>query len=60
MNELKGYVISVIADYNKLDKELLGDTYEASYRSYLMKAVELLFKYGECDSERANEIRKYL
>ena len=60
MDKLKECVLSVIADYNKLDKELIGGAYDASYRSYLMKAVELLFKYGECDSERANEIRKYL
>ena len=60
MDKLKECVLSVIADYNNLDKELLGDIYDACYRTYLTKAVELLFKNNECSSERANIIRTYL
>lgn len=60
MDKLKECVLSVIADYNNLDKELLGDTYDACYRTYLTKAVELLFKNEEYTTERANVIRKWL
>lgn len=60
MEELKKCVLSVIAEYNHLDINLLNDTYDASYRTYLTKAVELLFKNGEYDSERANVIREWL
>lgn len=60
MDELKECVISVIADYNNLEKDLIGDTYDACYRTYLTKAVELLFKNGEFDTERANVIREWL
>ena len=61
MEDLKECILSVIADYNHLDKELLGDTYDnTSYRTYLIKAVELLFKNEEYDTERANVIREWL
>ena len=61
MDNLKECVLSVIADYNHLDKKLLGGTYDnANYRTYLVKAVELLFKNEEYDTERANLIREYI
>lgn len=61
MSDLKECVLSVIADYNKLDKRLIGETYDdVSYRTYLTKAVELLFKNCEYDTERAIIIRKWL
>ena len=60
MDELKECVISVIADYNHLEKDLIGDTYDACYRTYLTKAVELLFKNGEYNTERANVIREWI
>ena len=61
MDNLKGCILSVIADYNHLDKSLLGDTYDStSYHTYLIKAVELLFKNEEYDTERANVIREWL
>lgn len=55
---LKDSVISVLADYNHLDKELLTDTYEYSTRECMLRAIELMFKYNEFDSERAEVIRK--
>lgn len=55
---LKDSVISVLADYNHLDRELLNDTYEYSTRECMLRAIELMFKYNEFDSERAEVIRK--
>lgn len=55
---LKDSVISVLADYNHLDRELLNDTYEYSPRECMLRAVELMFKNNEFDSERAEVIRK--
>ena len=55
---LKECVISVLADYNHLDRELLNDTYEYSTRECMIRAIELMFKYNEFDSERAEVIRK--
>lgn len=61
MDNLKECILSVITDYNHLDKKLLEDTYDnTSYRTYLIKAVELLFKNEEYDTERANVIREWL
>lgn len=55
---LKECVISVLADYNHLDRELLNDTYEYSTRECMIRSVELMFKNNEFDSERAKIIRK--
>ena len=55
---LKDSVISVLADYNHLDRELLNDTYEYSTRECMLRAIELMFKYNEFNTERAEVIRK--
>ena len=54
---LKECVVEVLAEYNHLDKKLIADTYDGCANVYLTKAVELLFKNKELDSERANVIR---
>ena len=55
---LKESVISVLADYNHLDKNLLNNTYELSSRECMLRAVELMFKYNEFNTERAEVIRE--
>ena len=60
MDELKDCVLSVIADYNHIDKNLVGEVYDECSYTYLTKAIELLFKNEEFYTERAKIIRKYL
>ena len=55
---LKECVVSILSDYNHLDKELIADTYDGCANVYLTKAIELLFKNKELESERAEIIRK--
>ena len=55
---LKESIISVLSEYNHLDEELLNDTYELSSRECMLRAVELMFKYNEFNTERAKVIRE--
>ena len=55
---LKESIISVLSEYNHLDKELLNNTYELSSRECMLRAVELMFKYNEFNTERAEVIRE--
>ena len=55
---LKECVIEILSEYNHLEKILISDTYDGCANVYLTKAVELLFKNKELDSERANVIRQ--